>query len=948
MQSAKFIDVTRSYVPVDPNTYPENLHSTTKEDHPEQRFPVVPYMGWNFLPTSYGYKSYFGTNSALGIDTLSPNKPDKVFLFQTLTFKNILIALCDTGIWTKDSTVTGTWTQEVEIAVPGELTFYEWYATTIKNKLYVFRNNAAVYHVIETEDSVAGFSVTEVTPTFIDLTTQLGMSRVGSRLCFWDANNALSYGSPDDLSDFTPAILTGANVTTFNSILGRIVAVVPHGKHVIAYATKSWVLLQVEANETFLLKALPILTGCGIAYQRQVVAGAPDTTHYAWGDTGIYKIESGKPEQIVPEFFDYMKPYNSQPVYMNMLQNRYLCFEPLDPNAIVGNGQFSKTVVPPSNLLFSAMPLTLEEVNEAEEDEISMCDVMAGLTQDAFVEQQAAASAGVPDALRKPGTSVQPVYTCYLSLNNGPQAPIVWGTNPCGGTAKVDGSGVFTPSPTGDAGKVSQLTSDSTNKTAKTGAESWTDGKWTMERFVQYQTAAWNAQEKAILAYLEEIAGRVETATKTEEGLLSCAASNTSVDCYLGRYAKEFSDPEFGFNKCSFWLTRYVTDVVDLNNTLNVTANCAPVETFSLWKMSGHDWNVQQTDYSYGSAAAAAAVAQAAYEAWFGSEGRGPYLVSEVIASSANGAPIGYAVRATIGGGVVCQVSRTYTVTYTKTTNQGSQNSMVEVEPQAPVPETAYCELTGWSYTDVNGNPAVMAATTCDAPGDKYPQATNPSLTVPQGAGRPTQLTDEGSICGIPFDLMLEDSLLPPVTWEDVNITYPPVEFFVQQGSIAPKYPTLAGAFVYDLALKKWGKLRTDYKQLLDYSPINSGSSATVGFATFGIVAGLIKEDGLIYLFDNQPASSQITWGKFGFYRLGMTDLEEVRIDFASSSSGSVIVETSLEGDALTTDLVTTKNFSGRSVIVYPEYSGKWHNITVTGIYDVTYMQINGLHKGRR
>ena len=967
MQSAKIIDVTRTFIPVDPNTFPESLHGTQKEDFPEQRFPVVPYMGHNFLPTAYGYRSYFGTNAALQIDSLSPNKPDRIFMFQSLTYRNVLVALCDTGIWCKDSSATGAWSQVVALTAPGDTDFYEWYATIIKNKLYVFRNNGAGYYVIQTDPLAAqGVTLETKVPTFITVANQLGMSRLGSRLVFWDANNAIAWSSPDDLNDFTPAILTGANVTTFNSILGRVSSILPHGKHAIAYASKSIVLLQVEPGETFLVRAVPIMTNCGVPYQKQVVASVPDTVHFCYTDTGIFRIEAGKPEQIVPEFYDYLKPYNAKPVYLQTLQGRYLCFEMLDPNALEGNALFTKTVIPATELLFSAAPASLEEVHNSQPADVDMCTVIAGIPQDAFTEQQEAANSKVPVNLRKPGTDVQPVYTCYLSLVNGPTVPIVWSETPCGGQTNIKTLTTIKPAPGNDGGKLSKWSTDSTNKTPKTGAESWLYGNWTMERFVQYQTAIWQSQQKEMAAFLEELKNFSEIASKTTPEVTSCVVANPAyTECTIGRYPTAFSAPQFGFNKCSFWLTRYALAAEDVVNKYRVTTACtvppdAPVQPYQWYRETATGTNY------YGSLAAATAVDGGTF-VWnetvnTTAEG-GVTMTSNLGAVHFEGTSTTHLVGASyqtsspnkrlyttaLGAGTYATVVERYAAGYAdKTDAQSSQNIGVPVEGPGPVGvETAYCELTGYEYTDKNGQKQTLpVAEGCQLVSDSYPLTTALTREVPIAESRDNLLDSDGSICGLPFDL--SESLLPDVEWTDQTVVYPRSEFLVQQGSIAPKYPTIYGAFVYDLALKKWGKLKGEYKQLLDYSPINSGAGAPIGFDTFGILAGLIKGDGYVYLFDNAPTDSKITWGKIGYYRLGMTEPHEVRVDFASSSSGTVTVEASLDGTSLAEGWSTSKTFSGKTVVIHPEYSGKWHNVTISGRYDITHLQFRGEVKGRR
>src|SRR5690348_15105999 len=113
-QSAKFIDITRSFIPLDPATFPDTLHGTAREDFPEDAAKVVAYKGKNFLPTSYGYKSYFGMNSALGIDALT-SRLDRILILQTSIFSNILVAMCEDGIWLKQGEEAGAWTHAITL-----------------------------------------------------------------------------------------------------------------------------------------------------------------------------------------------------------------------------------------------------------------------------------------------------------------------------------------------------------------------------------------------------------------------------------------------------------------------------------------------------------------------------------------------------------------------------------------------------------------------------------------------------------------------------------------------------------------------------------------------------------------------------------------------------------------------------------------------------------------
>lgn len=69
-QNVHIIDLRRSYLPIPPDAMPVTLHTTGPEDAPEARIPVMPYDGYNFMPTPQGYSSFFGVNARLDYTTL--------------------------------------------------------------------------------------------------------------------------------------------------------------------------------------------------------------------------------------------------------------------------------------------------------------------------------------------------------------------------------------------------------------------------------------------------------------------------------------------------------------------------------------------------------------------------------------------------------------------------------------------------------------------------------------------------------------------------------------------------------------------------------------------------------------------------------------------------------------------------------------------------------------
>lgn len=974
MKADKIIDIKRSFIPIDPNAFPENYHTTQREDQPDESAPVVPYMGANFIPTSYGYKSFFGMNYRAAIDTLSPSKAEYVFLFQNLAYSNTLIALCDTGIFAKNADTNGAWTQLAEIDPPVTDTYYEWFFEIIKNKLYAFRGNGAAYYVIATNISeFLGIDITPVVPSFITIGAQLGLFKLGSRLGFWDAENAVAWSSPDDLSDFTPSALTGANVTTFVSITGKISAIRSHGRHAIAYASKSITLLNTQPTDTFLVRAEPIINA-GVPYNRQSVVGSPTTTHFCHATTGIYKIENGKAEPIVPEVFDFFKQKTDKPVYLKLINNRFLAFEILDPGLASGIPNFSIVDYPPEEVVFPGFT-SFDDIQVQDQNNVDWCDVLKKIDSGEIEEMDEAANIAIPD--KKPGTNAVPIWTCYISEAHGPADPIVWGHVPCGPPHMDNPAEWFEHSPATDNGKLSGWSQDSSNKTAKTGDAVYQDGKWTMERFIAYQTAIWERQQKGMDKFIGDVSTKQGFVQQVVENQTNCVASTPGFNtCLIGEYPSKFSPPQFGYNLCSFWLTRFALEKTTIRNKNRIVISCedpGPLPILPVAYTLFFNGSIQPGDYGTPAAALAGVPPSGSNKtmellpnvnmlgtgtniAYSNSMARvyingnySNYTISakyqagpgKIVGNLANG----------VDPGQLPSVVEIYEAGHLdKKFSQDSHNEK-EVSPAGVWgAETAYCEITGWEYTKEDGTKGIAAATSCLNTENKHPVAGVASIGGSVRSADPNEITadlvnpNDGSVCGISLGDTLDD-----VEWPDESTEYSEVEFLFQDGSIAPRWPTVFGFYCYDLHLKKWGKQVGEYKQLLDYLPINSESSSPLLGENQAMLAGVLKENGFLYLFNDNPKDSFLTWGKIGFYRAGMTDLQEVEFKFAKPATGSVVIDLSNDGKSV----VETARFEERhtdvmQVTVYPPYTGKWYNVTVKGKYDVTDLTAKGQTKGRR
>ena len=289
-QQAKYIDITRTYLPIDPITLPENSQATTGEDAPEQKIPVIPYEGYNFMPTSVGYRSYFGASSQLNVDDL-PVRADDIILFQLADYSNLIIAFGEDGVYKKDPSVSGAWTKIITASVAStDSAYLLWTWCVIENELYIYRQAESLVYTIDSAGTLDSFAPAG---GIINMAGQVGIYKAGGRLGFWDTANAHSWSSYIDREDFLPSITTLANVAvTFRQFVGKVVNVKACGKGFVIYGTRSILQVRQSTKGNALLWDDPIVlsNSAGISYWNQVAVANPDSTHFAWTNAGLARI----------------------------------------------------------------------------------------------------------------------------------------------------------------------------------------------------------------------------------------------------------------------------------------------------------------------------------------------------------------------------------------------------------------------------------------------------------------------------------------------------------------------------------------------------------------------------------------------------------------------------------------------------------------------------------
>ena len=183
----------------------------------------------------------------------------------------------------------------------------------------------------------------------------------------------------------------------------------------------------------------------------------------------------------------------------------------------------------------------------------------------------------------------------------------------------------------------------------------------------------------------------------------------------------------------------------------------------------------------------------------------------------------------------------------------------------------------------------------------------------------------------------------------DIVINYPPVSYNMTNGTPAPLYPTYVGALVMDVQLKKWGKYKGNHQLILDYNPQNQSSNGSIPYSNFGVKAGTLSAAGAISLFDAAPTDSWIRYGKIGYYRAGATYIHEVQAHFRTASTGHITLEMSLDGRNIEVPSREDFTFTAQNkCTAYRDSAGKWHSITISGQWDLQYLEVRGTIGSRR
>ena len=985
MQNAHVIDLSRSYIPIDPESFYENMGFTGQEDSPERLLQIVPFEGYNFLPTIYGYKSYFNTDTKLDITAFS-EKVQHLLLFQTSSLKSHLIALAETGAYFTDPQTQGSsWTRLYTTGTSTDL----WSFCVLENDLYLYRQGASTICKVPYNGTIAAPGLTNITPSFLNMAAQMGIFRANGRMGMWDSANTISWSSLFDYTDFTPSISTLAANVLFNDILGKIITVRSFGDGFIIYSTKNIVGAEFDTGGSILFRAKNLAEAAGIWDPRQVCGGASDIEQYAYTNSGIKHITGNmQVENVFVSVFDFLKECRD-PVFVNFINGRFLFLSTPNPDFLYGKVTYNLQTVSSYTIRFlengiilsSTLPTTVDGRNLADD----IVDQIQVEKEDEGLYSRWTASGSTMLSGRTP-TSMNP-YVLDDPFIPGDENDYLGNTTPLMTQAQLEAIR--------DSINPTFVSPHSVNDSTPFSKDlGWTRNNkgvadTALTRFKTRQNKEWD--EYTILAgnlYLAVNAIAV-TSTSTLYStkfyyLLQNAINDTpspisATYTKIGEFPISGPDPVETFTNSNTYNATWKyektfnagAEVQFSNNArtydykIYLTATCYDqLGTYDAYADLG-------PNYPGNTNPPGGTVYTVNNDSGFNIDLNMPYTIvdpydiSTINSALATLAPIANSYFINNYYSTIFIFPSTLDFADYNGNNLETNCPLIRVDTlyndgfitYVGIYKVGTWELRGYSiscgynerwgiheisYKSIKAIPTSISPTIkSTAVGDQdcldwcnyliY----NPNPIFPYATGALT----------IPLSIPATPSTLPPFA----SYTYPGATFLLQNGALGPAYPTMLGSLVYDTHLQKWGKQKNTFYALLDYTPVNSTVEKTISFTNVGMDAGLITTNGKVKLFATNCTDSFIRYGKIGFNRQGFSNIEEICCVFKEPFTGDIKVECSIDGRNLQASLLQQESFSGEGYCrVYPQYAGRWYTISVTGTFDIRSMYVTGSNAGWR
>ena len=229
---------------------------------------------------------------------------------------------------------------------------------------------------------------------------------------------------------------------------------------------------------------------------------------------------------------------------------------------------------------------------------------------------------------------------------------------------------------------------------------------------------------------------------------------------------------------------------------------------------------------------------------------------------------------------------------------------------------------------------------------------------------RKTHTRSSATTCPVPTGILALDqkpivvTVFPPYpgivvkpadTWPyPGNPVIPDTFTLFRKGSYSAFYPTYKAAVFWDTLLDKWGRYSHDHIALVSLLAVNRADQTVLPIDSKSLRGASLRPDGYLVNWAGE-STGDITYGRIGDYRLGVTFVTKVVIRFAEPANCNIIIEASIDGSDVDPALtVGTAVTDARQVEVPFTSAVKWFNIRFEGQFNLVGISFQSEARGRR
>jgi hypothetical protein len=950
----KVIDLTKSFYPTDPNAVGKNLQWTGKEDDPVNASVCIPYEGYNFLPTAYGYRSYFGTDAQLDAEALPDPNCDAVLLFQTTELENVLIALTASGIytlqgdgelWYQAVTLTDHYTSDEEYRE------YTW--TILDNDLYIYRQGS--------------------TPTLTSVTAVAGVNADFKYFECWIAS--LSAGGVPSAVSNSFVVATNANFT-LKYLWDKVDALTQYRLYwkdtttkITYYKDFAWnvngVTITLATYDDTLLK-FPDISDPESGLYITATTVTPSFLNMA-GQMGLFRANGRL------GFWD-----SANSVSWSSAED-YSDFTPSIEN-LVGNTQFlgvqgrivtilahgegfiiysTKSIVGVSynetgSNLWDAMLLT-----EAGGIAYAKCVCLGATSKEHYVFSSTGLyRIGHFNALSRQ-YDLKPVLPDIYDMLKESRNPVFLTMH----------MGRYLHFQLLDPNYINGFTSFTTVKTETdiTIANGEVKGYvlvWPLSK----------TSEKVMF----EVPGDGTYYVNNRGASLAVGLEESYFPAVTNTKVLFAIDGETGFKDVSTFKKRAENGIPgNPNDTLYQYSRNTQIVPWGKYALL--DTQSAETAYIHIHNVFAASIFNGDwiwdyYQYLDYAEITGD--VPDDLESTAWGSYLTYAGGALVNlkalvtnvGPLIDDLGIKAQVLW-NTLQNGTTYAPINIAEWNHIKFKKVGTTISFIVNDTlveNFTVGTIASTVNGLKISSAAQSSNmrfkdfrftAAYTHPTGAEEdpgistfiPKAVLETGKTITHTFSTGLEITLSETSQLSTDLLDLPGNYFTLQQGSPAPAYPTLEGSLVLDTFLQKWGKNKNACKALIQLASMNETQAGAIPYSNFGADSGMLTSDGYLKLFTTTPNDGFIRYGKIGFYREGWTTTARLILFFRFAFTGTIRLDGSSDGRDLDSAITYSEDFDEVTVADIPlSKSAKWFTISISGNYDLTNIEFIGRIAGKR